>query len=384
MALTFGIEEEFVFLDAVTLRPADVAAQVIDRLQADPRWRASTKKEFLAAQIEHASVVFERLDAAAVELLAFRRELARDADRLGVTVAGVGAPPEAEHFPHITDHPRYARVVADMGGVIADHQHDGLHVHIGIPSREHGVVVSNAVRPWLPLLLAMTGNSPRWRGHDTGYASWRTMNLRRWTTADCPPRFVDAADYDRRIHRLLGVGGIADLALIAWNVRLSEHLPTIEFRMADAQLTAGDSLLVAAICRALVSRSIRSFDEGRREDRAETDVSPELLSAAIVHSAKHGLTGTVFDPYSEGLAPADVALSHLLRHIETDLDAAGDRDAVIQGLERLLAEGTGAARQRAAYAAGGPEGLRRLYADSLVADPLNRKFDAVEASAFLG
>ncbi|HEX6955834.1 MAG TPA: YbdK family carboxylate-amine ligase, partial [Agromyces sp.] len=257
---TFGIEEEFIFLSPETLLPADIAEDVYSRLAGNPQWGRLVHREFLASQVEHASDVFTDLGAAGDALLAFRREVDADAGRHAVCAASIGTTPDAHAFPSITDVDRYHRVVRDMAGVIADHQMSGLHVHVGIPSREHGVAALNAVRPWLPLLTAMTGNSPLWRGNVTGYESWRTIQLRRWTTAGCPPRFADAADYDRRTRQLLGLGGMADLALIAWNVRLSEHLPTIEFRMADAQLTADDTLLVAALCRALVMQSIDAVE----------------------------------------------------------------------------------------------------------------------------
>ncbi|WP_430647493.1 carboxylate-amine ligase [Agromyces sp. GXS1127] len=378
---TFGIEEEFFFLDPETMLPADVAADVRERLVADPAWGESVHPEFLASQVEFATPVFEDLAVAADRLLAFRREIDADAGRHAVCVASVGTPPDAHPFPSITDTDRYHRIVRDMAGVIADHQMSGLHVHVGISSREHGVAALNAVRPWLPLLTAMTGNSPLWRGYVTGYESWRTVQLRRWTTAGCPPRFADAADYDRRTRGMLGVGGLADLALIAWNVRLSEHLPTIEFRMADAQLTADDTLLVAALCRALVARAIDEHDRFGADRGAirplrsvddpapDHDIPPELLSAATLHAAHTGLSGGAFDPATGGLAPAADVVRSLERYLAGPLERAGDRELVHELVARLLRDGTGAARQLAAWNRAGIAGLRRLFASTITARP---------------
>ena len=381
---TFGIEEEFIFLSPETLLPADIAEDVYARLAGNPQWGRLVHREFLASQVEHASDVFTDLGAAGDALLAFRREVDADAGRHAVCAASIGTTPDAHAFPSITDVDRYHRVVRDMAGVIADHQMSGLHVHVGIPSREHGVAALNAVRPWLPLLTAMTGNSPLWRGNVTGYESWRTIQLRRWTTAGCPPRFADAADYDRRTRQLLGLGGMADLALIAWNVRLSEHLPTIEFRMADAQLTADDTLLVAALCRALVMQSIDAVERDglaaaagvrpvRSADDPDPDVPPELLSAAIVHSAHTGLSSTAFDPASGCLVPAPDLVRRLERHLAEPLERMGDREVVHELVERLLRDGTGAARQLAAWRRNGIAGLRRLYASTITAAPSTRR-----------
>ena len=365
---TFGIEEEFQFLDPETLCPANVAADVFRALSDSPEWHDVTHKEFLASQVEHASAVFTRLDTARSSLLGFRRFVAARAAELGVIVASIGTPPDTAPFPSITDVARYHRIVTDLSGLIADHQLSGLHVHVGVPDREGGVVALNAVRPWMPLLTAISTNSPLWRGYDTGYDSWRTILLRRWTTSGCPPSFVDAADYDRRIRRLLGIGGTADLALIAWDVRLSEHLPTIEFRMGDAQLDAETTLLIAALCRALVTHALDKPEATDAAASASAEVPPELLSAALLHSAHFGMREQVFDPATGGLAPAGEALSRFVRILERELADAGDLEAVSEATARMLRDGTCAARQRAAFQRAGMAGVRRLIDATIVAD----------------
>ncbi|TYL54089.1 carboxylate-amine ligase [Agromyces mariniharenae] len=365
---TFGIEEEFQFLERMTLRPADVAADVYGALMASPQWADVTHKEFLASQVEHASAVFSSLEEARSALLGFRRFVAERADALGVVAASVGTPPQTTPFPSIADVERYHRIVADLGGIIADHQLSGLHVHVGVPDREAGVVALNAVRPWMPLLTAISTNSPLWRGHDTGYDSWRTILLRRWTIAGCPPSFIDAADYDRRVHRLLGIGGTKDLGLISWDVRLSEHLPTIEFRMADAQLDVESTLLVAALCRAVVSHALTRPEATDAAANASAEVPPELLSAALMHSAHHGMRADVFDPISGGLAPAGDVLGRFVLMLTDELEEEGDLDAVQSSVRRLRRAGTGAERQRAAFAIDGMAGVRRLLDATIVAN----------------
>jgi len=358
---TFGIEEEFQFLDPETLRPVDVGARVFETLSATADWGPVTHREFLASQIEHASTVFVRLDDARAALTGFRRAVAVRAAELGVVVASVGTPPDTTPFPSITDTERYQRIVHTMDAVIADHQVSGLHVHVGIPNREAGVVVLNAVRPWLPLLTAIASNSPLWRGSDTGHDSWRTVLLRRWTTSGCPPSFVDAADYDRRIARLLGIGGTVDLGVIMWDVRLSEHLPTIEFRMADAQLDAQTTLFIAALCRALVTHSLGVPDAQAAAARASAEMPSELLSAALLHSAHYGMRHEVFDPLVGALAPAQDCLARLLRMLEPALLQLNDLDLATEAVARMAVDGTGATQQRSAFRRGGLPELRRLF-----------------------
>ena len=378
---TFGIEEEFQFLDPVTLRPADVGPQVYVRLRALPQWHDVTHPEFLASQVEHASTVFDRMDDARRALVGFRAAVADLAAEFGVVVASVGTPPDTTSFPSITQVDRYQRIVSTMDGVIADHQVSGLHVHVGIPSREAGVIVLNAVRPWLPLLTAMSANSPLWRGQDTGHDSWRTVLLRRWTTSGCPPAFVDAADYDRRIKRLLGIGGTVDLGVIMWDVRLSEHLPTVEFRMADAQLDAHTTLLVAALCRAFVTHSLSVPAAQSTAVAASAAVPSELLSAALLHSAHHGMRQQVFDPVTGALAPAQDCLNGLVRMLESELVDSGDAAPVRDAVARLAVDGTGAERQRAAFRHGGIQGVRRTLSTSLTS---TRAWAPAEATVPLG
>lgn len=368
---TFGIEEEFVFLDPQSLRPVDKADEAFAHLAAEPAWQAVAHREFLAAQVEHASVVFETTDEAQDALLGFRREVAAEARRFGVAVASVGSPPDALPFPTVTDTPRYRRIVDDMQGVIADHQIQGLHVHVGVEDRDLAVRALNATRHWLPFLASISGNSPIWRGHDTGYESWRNVGIRRWTTTGAPPEFRDAADYDRRLERLIGVGGTEDRAVVMWTARLSSHLPTVEVRVADAQLEVGESVLVAALCRALVESITEPVD-----DRAASAVlpddsaaaGPELLNAALLHAAHRGLSTTVLDPVLGELRPAAEVVEHALELLAPALERSGDAEFVRLGLDRLLDHGTGAARQRAVFATSGMSGLRELYEATFTAE----------------
>ena len=344
---TFGLEEEFMLVDPVTLEQHPAAERVLARLAPALPPGVSAAHEFLASQIEHASPVFSDRTQAIAELAAFRRRLAAAAGQEGLAVYSAGMPFQASAYPDVTDEPRYDRVRDRFGGIIADHQINGLHVRVAVPDRESGVRVLNHVRGWLPTLLALSGNSPFWRGTDTGFASWRTIMMQRWVTHGCPPHFADAADYDRRLRQLVGIGGTIDVATVAWNARLSESYPTVEFRVFDAQLQAEESVLLAVLARGLVQRALHSEAAGP---------DPELLNAALWHAARDGLSDQLV---LEGqLVPARVAVEALVDHAELDDD---DRAFVRAGVVRLLSHGTGAARQRWVYAEAGVVGLSELH-----------------------
>ena len=360
---TFGIEEEFIFLDPRTLTPSDVGTAVHDELLGRARESRFVSHEFLASQIERSSPVFSTAGQAEADLVTFRTRLATQAERRGVVAAAVGTPFMCAGWPSVTDSERYHQVEAEFRGLVTDHLINGTHVHVAVPSRDAGVAVLNRVRTWLPTLLALTGNSPYWHGADSGFASWRAMHMRRWSSGGCPPPFADADDYDRRLARLVGVAGTYDTRTVWWNARLAEGHPTVEIRVADAQIDAGQALLVAALSRALV---VTSLAEAERGDPPPS-VDPELLDAGLWHATRDGLGGDLLDPVALELRGAREVVHRLLVHVGDALDAEGDHERVRTLLDRLHADGTGAERQRAAVRRGGVAALGELYRRALVA-----------------
>ncbi|GAA1958232.1 glutamate--cysteine ligase [Agromyces allii] len=365
---TFGIEEEFVLLDPVTLRPVPLAPQAIAALHA--AGFAGATSEFLASQVEIATGVCTDGAEAVQQLEAFRAALDGIAVALGVHAASTGTPFDAGRAPTVTPEARYSHIQHDIGAMIDDHQVCGLHVHVGIDDREDRVRVLNGLRAWIPMLTALAANSPYWRTADTGFASWRTIVLRRWTTAGIPAPFADADDYERRIDDLVGIGATRDRPLIAWLLRASHHLPTVELRVADAQLDAADSVTIALLCRRIAdgilsgARAARATDAGGVTDAAAAasaqvvPFSGEVLDAAVWAAARDGFAATVPDPVQGRMAPlAEVVASALAMH---DAD-----DGCPEAVAALLARGSGAERQRAAFAAGGRSGLARCAAASV-------------------
>jgi carboxylate-amine ligase len=207
-------------------------------------------------------------------------------------------------------------------------------------------LVSNHLRPWLPVLVAMMDNSPFWEGRDTGYASWRSLAGGKWPVAGPPPYFVCLADFDQIIGTLTAAGVLVDSGTIFWDVRPSARLPTLEIRVTDVPGTAGESALLAALVRALVTVALAEVQRGDPGPR----LSSELLRAAYWRAARDGLDGHGIDAVTGRLMPAAHFVEALLLRTRSALDECGDLGAVRAGLTRLRVAGTGAARQRAAYA----------------------------------
>ncbi|MEV6671226.1 glutamate--cysteine ligase [Streptomyces sp. NPDC051162] len=355
--ITMGVEEEYLLLDpgTATLVPLADEVRAVAGLQPSVDAR-EVQAELLQAQLEVATPVCAELAAVGAHLLRLRRAVAVAADKAGCRAAAIGTAPLTCAAPvAITEQPRYA-AVAELGARLADEQLvNGMHVHVAVPDKRVGTAVLNRVRPWLPVLVAMGGNSPLWWGRDTGFASWRTVVFGRWPVSGPPPHFDGPADYERRVGALVEAGAILDSRQVYWQARLSERYPTIEVRCLDVQLTADDAMMFAGIVRGLVATAVREYREGV----PFSPCPPEMLHAANWHAARYGLRGDLLDSRG-GRHRADDAVRALLGHITPALDEAGDTAEVTRLLRRFRRQGAPADRQRRALAAGGLEALTEL------------------------
>ncbi|ELB92161.1 carboxylate-amine ligase, partial [Rhodococcus wratislaviensis IFP 2016] len=218
----------------------------------------------------------------------------------------------------------------------------GCHIHVGVESRERAVQVSNHLRPWLPTLLALTANSPIAGGVDTGYASWRHLRSGRWPSAGPPPFFDTVADYDAAVAEMLETGVILDPAMVYWDVRVSEQLPTVEIRISDVPATIAETLTLATLVHALVITALRAITGGHPAPALDQ----ERLRWACWRAARDGLTGHGLDPATGTLLPAVRLLDRLLAHTKPVLLELGEYQQVTTAVAGVLAHGNGAVRQR--------------------------------------
>jgi carboxylate-amine ligase len=230
----------------------------------------------------------------------------------------------------------------------------GCHVHVAVPSRAAAIRVSNRLRPWLPLLLALTANSAIYRNADSGYASWRHVLWSRWPSAGPPPHFDSVEDYDATVQTLQNVGAMLDDGMVYWDVRPSENFPTVEVRVADVPATAAETVLLAALTRGAVMTALDDEQRGVHLRR----IRSHELAAAQWKSARDGLAGEAVDPFeSRALAPAIELLREFADRIAPALRTVGDFEFVGSELDRIFEQGNGAMRQRAAW------GRRRAVSD---------------------
>ncbi len=349
MTALIGVEEEFILVDAETLRPAPRIAQVM----ADARRLSNTdaQPELHRSQIEIASQPSGSLAEVGEQLAEQRADVAEAASRHGAVVLASASYPGLMGWQGrmITPGDRY-EAMAEANPVIAEEQLIcGCHVHVSVEGDEERIAALNGVRRWLPYVLALSVNSPFWEGRDSGYGSFRTIVWSRWPSAGPPGFFGSPDEYWSLLDSLVTSGVILDRGMCYWDVRLSDRYPTVEVRVADVGLTVRDAMAIAGLARALVAHS--GLAGGR-----DIGVRQELLRAASWQAAKTGIGGRLVDPADGSAAPAPEAVHRLLSELERALDLTGDGDLVRQLVAEILAQGTGADRQRAAFQSGGDIG----------------------------
>ncbi|MFB6625702.1 glutamate--cysteine ligase [Streptomyces sp. NPDC056374] len=359
--ITLGVEEEYLLVDPVTAAPAPMVEKVRRAAHLGPFADGDEiQYELLQAQIEVATPVCWTLDEVGGHLLRLRHALASAAEASGCRIAATGAAPVLGGLPvPVTPIPRYMTMAGDARRLVDEQLICGMHVHVGVPDPETGVAVLNRIRGWLPVLLAMSANSPLWDGRDTGFASWRTVVFGRWPVSGPAPHFDGFGDYEERLEALVASEVIADRGQIYWQARLSDRYPTVEVRCLDVQLRADDAVMFAGVIRALVVTAIAEEKAGL----CLPVLAPELVQAATWRAARHGLNGTLPDSLGRPRG-SDDALEALLRHITPALEDAGDLRVVSGLLHRLRQVGTPADRQHRALREAGLPALIDLLSGS--------------------
>jgi carboxylate-amine ligase len=344
--VTLGVEEEFCLVDAETgaLRPvADEVLPLAKEALAD-----QVEAELNQAQIETGTAVCATLAEVRAELERLRAGVREAAGRLGCSVVSSGTHPTASPDDSRVNatKERYRRLERDFQAVAREQLVNGCHVHVGITDPDLAIAVLDRVRPWLSTVVALAANSPFWTGADSGYASYRTEVWSRWPLTGMPEPLASRAEFDELIAALQAVEALPDATFLYWDIRPSARYDTLEFRAADACLTVDDAVMVAGLWRALARTAAREALAGRPAPALRN----ELLQAARWRAARYGVAGELVDLDRRRTAPAGEVVERLLDHVRPALEDAGDWDEVRALVDRSLAGGNGAVRQRAALA----------------------------------
>jgi carboxylate-amine ligase len=344
-----GVEEELLLVDPDDGRALAVSSTVLGRAVVHGRQPVSEGLcgEFTRQQIETNTRPCTSLEELGLELRRWRRTAAEAAQFSGARVAALATSP-LPVAPSVTPNARY-RAMIDKFGQIADQQLTcACHVHVEVGSDEEGVAVLDRIGGWLPTLLALSSNSPFWKGQDTGYASFRSRLQLRWPCAGPTEPFGSAENYHATVQTMIESGVLLDEAMIYFNARLSHNYPTVEVRVADVCLHSDDAVLVAALTRALVETAARAW----RQDQPPTPMRVELLHLAAWRAARSGLDGSLIGPDGQP-APARCVVRALIEHVTPTLEDLGEVAAVQDLTDTVFGRGNGSALQRAVWRRGG-------------------------------
>ncbi|GGM19861.1 MULTISPECIES: carboxylate-amine ligase [Micromonospora] len=342
--LTVGVEEEFLLVDPHTGAAVPAVDLVMEQVPAE--LRGQVEREFQTSQIEIGSPPGLELSSIRHSLGVLRAALADAAERAGVRVLAIGTGPVDGPIPPVVDKPRFDRMIERFRLLVPGPGNNGMHVHVGVPDPDTGVQVLNHVRPWLPILHAVTANSPFSQGEDTGYASWRSIEWERWPSVAPTPWLESYEHYGRLIRQLIDSGVMLDEGMLYWYARLSAKYPTVEIRIGDVCPTVDDAVLIAGLVRALVQTAMTDIAAGR----PAVNTDHHLLVAAHWRAAHDGLEGSGVDLATGAVRPAWELFDALVDRLRPALAQHGDLDQVTGLIDGLRRHGTGAARQRAVFA----------------------------------
>jgi glutamate---cysteine ligase / carboxylate-amine ligase len=346
--LTVGVEEEFFAVDSDTHGLLADTRPLLDsgHLRQAGHQEPSYSDELRPCMVESRTGICRTLDQVRAEVCDLRGSLLRAAEETGSRIVAAGSFPLADwRSQGFVPKPRNEYIAESYAQMAHEHVICACHVHIGVEDRDTAVQVMNRVRPWLPVLCALSSSSPFWMGEDTGYASYRTMVWERWPMAGIPPAFRSFDHYKAGVRLFVDTGTIADEGQIYWDIRPGTKYRTVEFRVADSCVTVDEIIVQAGLARALTRKCLSELERGG----TSPDIRPELLRAGKWRSARFGLTGSLVDPVSAELVPARSLVDRLLEYVRHPLEEAGDWDEVTKLVERTKCHGTSAERQRRVF-----------------------------------
>jgi glutamate---cysteine ligase / carboxylate-amine ligase len=310
--LTVGIEEELMILDAETLLP--VAA--VDRFLGTPGF----KTELHASVVELNTGVCDDVVSAVEELHSLRSAALEIAAANGLALAGSGAHPTATYdsLP-IVQEERYLAMLAQVGYAARRQGVCGLHVHVGVESAETCYDRLEAVLPWLPVVLALSANSPFAEGVETDMLSTRASVLAELPRAGAPPAFGSYAAWEEWIERLVRIGVIEDHTRVWWDVRPHPRFGTLEIRIADQPTGLARTALLAELIVTLVASA-----PGAATPRG--DYLQNRWSAA-----RFGLDAPLIHPDGDRVVPAREIARDLLGGEPPEPEALRQLDVGLEG-----------------------------------------------------
>ncbi len=364
---TLGVEEEYMLLDGESF---DLVQHVDTVLSAAQNGELTDRigPELMQSVVEISTPVCESVADVDAELRKLRGLVSGISGERGMRVGSAGTHPfSLFERQRITARDRYRNLVDQLQYVARRELIFGLHIHVAVDDPEKAIKVTSALLLHLPDFLALSANSPFWRGEATGLASSRQMVFAAFPRSGPPPRFRNYADYAEVVGQLEKTGCIADYTHIWWDIRLHPRFGTIEVRVMDAVTRVEETVALTAYVQALVKHYAERFDSG-----AELPSFHRILiSENKWLGARYGLEAPVMDLATgrRNRVPVAQLIRRTLRDIEPHARELG-AERELEGIKDILGKGNGADRQ-----------LRVFNANRDIVEVASEIADATEAGA---
>ena len=342
---SLGVEEEFQIVGRESHELVSRIDEILSEVEDEEEHEGRFKPELLQSVVEVATNVAGSVDEAIDDLKGLRARLREAAAEQDALIASAGTHPFSRYeHQEVTDRPRYLELLEDMRWVAERELIFGLHVHVGVDSPDTAIACANAVRTFLPELLAFSVNSPFWQSRPTGLASTRTKVFEAFPRSGLPPAFSSYEEFELLVERGIKSNSFPDYTYIWWDLRPHPRLGTIELRICDAQTRIDSVAALVALAQSLVATFAAAFDAG--EKLALQPVT--LVDENKWRAARDGIEARLVDLEHDTERPARDALLALVERCEPAARRLGCA-AELESVETVLARGTGADEQLRVY-----------------------------------
>jgi glutamate---cysteine ligase / carboxylate-amine ligase len=336
---TLGIEEEYMVIDPITRELKSHEQKIVQ--EGEKVIKDKVKAEMHQAVVEVGTDICQDIDEAFVDVATLRKTISGIADSLGLWVGASGTHP----FSHwesqlITDHARYSQIVNELQEAARSNLIFGLHVHVGMETREMAIHIANSARYFLPHIYALSTNSPFWEGRLTGYKSFRTKVFDKFPRTGIPDFFDSIEAYDNYVKLLVKTNCIDNAKKIWWDLRVHPFFNTVEFRICDVPMTVMETITIAALFQGICAKLYKL----RTQNLNFITYPRALINENKWRAGRYGIEGSMIDFGKESEVNTRVLIYELLDFIDDVTGPLGIRNAV-SNVHKMLEEGTGADRQ---------------------------------------
>jgi carboxylate-amine ligase len=358
---TIGIEEEFQIIDPETRELRSHITEMID--EGRMILGEQVKPEMHQSMIEVGTGICNNIQEARADLIKLRRTVAALAESKGLRIAAASTHPFSSWKDQkITPDQHYEALLNEMQLLAQSLLIFGMHVHIGIEDREAQIHLMNAVRYFLPHVLALSTSSPFWMGTRTGLKSYRCELFKKFPRTDIPDYFSSYSEFDNYVNLLLKTGCIDKPKKIWWDVRPHPHFPTLEYRICDIPSRVEEVIAIASLFQAITAKLYKLY----RMNMGFRLYRRALIQENKWRAVRWGLDGKLIDFGKQKEVPVRDLIYELLDFVEDVVDELGSRKE-LEYIHTIMKNGTSADRQLKKYE---ETGDLNLVVDQLISETM--------------